>query len=97
MLPPGSTVRAVDKLKSYDALGLAIEDNSVKKDLMAMREVKAPPKKETSAVIKAVIDPDHKDKPDTIVDIATLTGAAVIALGNKTSGIMANDESQHRR
>ena len=61
-------VRAVDKLKSYDALGLAIEDNSVKKDLMAMREAKAPPKKETSSVIKAVIDPDHKDKPDTKVN-----------------------------
>lgn len=61
-------VRAVDKLKSYDALGLAIEDNSVKKDLMTMRQVKAPPKKETSSVIKAVIDPDHKDKPDTKVN-----------------------------
>ena len=33
-----------------------------------------------------------EDKPDTIVDIATLTGAAVVALGNKTSGIMANDD-----
>jgi hypothetical protein len=61
-------VRAVDKLKSYDALGLAIEDNSVKKDVLAMREAKAPPKKETSSVIKAVIDPDHKDKPDTKVN-----------------------------
>ncbi len=57
-------VRAVDKLKSYDALGLSIEDNSVKKDVLAMREAKAPPKKETSSVIKAVIDPDHKDHPD---------------------------------
>jgi hypothetical protein len=57
-------VRAVDKLKSYDALGLAIEDASVKKDILAMREVKAPKKAETNAVIKAVIDPDKKDKPD---------------------------------
>ncbi len=57
-------VRAVDKLKSYDALGLAIEDTGVKKEVLAMREAKAPPKKETSSVIKAVIDPDHKDHPD---------------------------------
>lgn len=57
-------VRAVDKLKSYDALGLVIEDPRVKKDLIALRESKQPPKQETSAVIKAVIDVDQKDKPD---------------------------------
>lgn len=57
-------VRAVDKLKSYDALALVIEDPSVKKDVVALREAKAPPKKETSSVIKAVIDVDHKDHPD---------------------------------
>ncbi len=33
-----------------------------------------------------------EDKPDTIVDIATLTGAAVVALGTRTSGIMSNDD-----
>jgi leucyl aminopeptidase len=33
-----------------------------------------------------------EDKVDTIVDIATLTGAAVVALGARTSGIMANDD-----
>jgi hypothetical protein len=57
-------VRAIDKLKSYDALGLVIEDPRVGKDLIALREAKAPPKAETSAVIKAVIDPDKTDKPD---------------------------------
>lgn len=57
-------VRAVDKLKTYDALALVIEDPRVKKDLIALRESKAPPKKETSAVIRAVIDVDHSDKPD---------------------------------
>jgi leucyl aminopeptidase len=29
-------------------------------------------------------------KPDLIVDVATLTGACIIALGSRTSGIMAN-------
>jgi hypothetical protein len=57
-------VRAVDKLRTYDALALVIENPRVKKDLIALREAKAPPKKETSAVIKAVLDIDGSDKPD---------------------------------
>jgi leucyl aminopeptidase len=31
-----------------------------------------------------------EDNPDLIVDIATLTGACVVALGTRVSGIMAN-------
>jgi hypothetical protein len=57
-------VRAVDKLRTYDALALVIEDPRVKQALGPIREAKAPPKKETSAVIKAVIDADKSDKPD---------------------------------
>ncbi|MGI8949187.1 MAG: leucyl aminopeptidase [Ornithinimicrobium sp.] len=30
--------------------------------------------------------------PDAIVDVATLTGAAVVALGERTLGVMSNDE-----
>ncbi|ANP54604.1 leucyl aminopeptidase [Streptomyces griseochromogenes] len=33
------------------------------------------------------------EKPDAIVDVATLTGAMVLALGSRTFGIMANDEA----
>jgi leucyl aminopeptidase len=33
-----------------------------------------------------------EDKVDTIVDVATLTGAAMVALGTRTAGIMANDD-----
>ena len=33
-----------------------------------------------------------EEGPDLIVDAATLTGAATIALGDRTSGIMANDD-----
>ncbi len=32
------------------------------------------------------------DKPDLIVDIATLTGACIVALGNRTAGLMASDD-----
>ncbi len=34
----------------------------------------------------------QKDKPDFIVDVATLTGAATIALGSRTAGIMSNKD-----
>lgn len=34
-----------------------------------------------------------EDKPDAIVDLATLTGACVVALGDSYAGIMGNDES----
>jgi leucyl aminopeptidase len=32
-------------------------------------------------------------KPDAIVDVATLTGACAVALGNRYAGLMANDEA----
>jgi leucyl aminopeptidase len=33
-----------------------------------------------------------EDHPDLVVDVATLTGACVIALGERTTGLMSNDE-----
>jgi leucyl aminopeptidase len=32
-------------------------------------------------------------EPESIIDIATLTGACVVALGNQASGLMSNDEA----
>jgi leucyl aminopeptidase len=32
-----------------------------------------------------------QDQPDLIVDVATLTGACVVGLGERTSGVMSND------
>ena len=34
-----------------------------------------------------------EDEPDAIVDLATLTGACMVALGDKIAGLMGNDES----
>jgi leucyl aminopeptidase len=34
-----------------------------------------------------------EDEPDVIADAATLTGAALVALGARTAGIMANDDA----
>ncbi|MDN5726484.1 MAG: leucyl aminopeptidase, partial [Propionibacteriales bacterium] len=38
-----------------------------------------------------------QDEPDAIIDVATLTGACVVALGEETAGVMSNDEvlTQH--
>ncbi|WP_375430505.1 leucyl aminopeptidase [uncultured Friedmanniella sp.] len=33
-----------------------------------------------------------EDKPDLVVDVATLTGACIVALGDRTSGLMATDD-----
>ncbi len=34
-----------------------------------------------------------EDAPDVLVDVATLTGAQLVALGSRTAGIMANDDA----
>jgi leucyl aminopeptidase len=34
-----------------------------------------------------------EDKPDLIIDIATLTGAQMIALGSRTAAVMSNDDA----
>ena len=39
------------------------------------------------ALVKAA-----EEKPDLIIDIATLTGAAIVALGSRTAGVMGNDD-----
>jgi hypothetical protein len=57
-------VRAVDKLKTYDALALVIEDPHTLKDVLATREQKAPKKSAGSSIVNAVIDKDGTDHPD---------------------------------
>ena len=39
----------------------------------------------------------QEDAPDVIVDVATLTGAQLVALGSRTSAIMSNDEGLRGR
>jgi len=38
-----------------------------------------------------------EDGPDLIVDVATLTGAQMVALGNRVSAVMANDDALRGR
>jgi hypothetical protein len=56
--------RAIDKLKSYDALCLVITDATQIAAVEKIRVEKAPPKKETSSIIKSVLDTDGTDHPD---------------------------------
>jgi len=36
-------------------------------------------------------------KPRAVIDVATLTGACIVALGSQTSGLMSNDEELARQ
>ena len=38
-----------------------------------------------------------EDEPDAIVDVATLTGACMVALGDRTAGLMGNNEALSER
>jgi leucyl aminopeptidase len=38
-----------------------------------------------------------EDSPDYVLDVATLTGAQLVALGARTSGVMANDDAFRER
>ncbi|MBA3397270.1 MAG: hypothetical protein H0T89_31880 [Deltaproteobacteria bacterium] len=80
---PEFEVRAVDKLKAYGTLALVIENPKVTKELVAIREAKAPPKKETSAVIKAVLDTDQTDKPDVKANSGTIDAVIKAQGGTK--------------
>jgi hypothetical protein len=57
-------VRAVDKLKTYGALGLSIEDWKTEKDVLAMRASKAPENTGSSPIVNSMVDKDNKDHPD---------------------------------
>ncbi len=38
-----------------------------------------------------------EDSPDVVLDVATLTGAQLVALGSRTAGVMANDDALRER
>jgi leucyl aminopeptidase len=39
----------------------------------------------------------NADSPDLVVDVATLTGAAIVALGDRTAAVFATDEPTSQR
>jgi hypothetical protein len=63
--------RAVDKLKSYGALALVVEDPRVRAKVEAVRQTKAPPRHQGNTMIQSVID-DGKDRPSVKADSTTV-------------------------
>ncbi|MGE5287995.1 MAG: leucyl aminopeptidase [Micromonosporaceae bacterium] len=44
-------------------------------------------------VLADVLARSASDEPDLLIDVATLTGAQLVALGNRVSAVMANDDA----
>ena len=77
-LPDGNSVKPGDILKSYAGKHVEILNTDAEGRLVLGDAL--------AYVIK-------KYKPDAVVDLATLTGACVIALGHYASGAITNDET----
>ncbi|MFF3610940.1 leucyl aminopeptidase [Streptomyces sp. NPDC002580] len=76
-MPSGSATRPGDVLRMYSGKTVEVLNTDAEGRLVL-----------ADALWKA-----SEEKPDAIVDVATLTGAMVLALGNRTFGVMANDDS----
>ncbi|MGW0827602.1 leucyl aminopeptidase [Streptomyces sp. NPDC002845] len=76
-MPSGSATRPGDVLRMYSGKTVEVLNTDAEGRLVL-----------ADALAKA-----SEDKPDAIVDVATLTGAMVLALGNRTFGVMANDDA----
>lgn len=75
-MPSGKAQRPGDIIRAYGGKTVEVMDTDAEGRLVLM-----------DGLVRA-----QEDKPDVIVDIATLTGAAVVALGSRTFGIMSNDD-----
>ena len=76
-MPSGSAYRSSDVLTMFD--GQTVENfNTDAEGRLVMAD----------AIARAGLD-----KPDLIVDVATLTGACMVALGMRTGGLLTNGEA----
>ncbi|MEV8305903.1 leucyl aminopeptidase [Streptomyces flavidovirens] len=76
-MPSGGAVRPGDVLRMYSGKTVEVLNTDA----------------EGRLVLADALTRASEERPDAIVDVATLTGAMVLALGNRTFGIMGNDES----
>lgn len=76
-MPSGSATRPGDVLRMYSGKTVEVLNTDAEGRLVL-----------ADALTKA-----SEEKPDAIVDVATLTGAMMLALGSRTFGIMANDDA----
>jgi leucyl aminopeptidase len=80
-MPSGTAQRPSDVLKMYSGKTVEVLNTDAEGRLIL-----------ADALARAC-----EDSPDVLVDVATLTGAVVIALGHRTSAIMANDDDLRDR
>ncbi|MCY0943900.1 MULTISPECIES: leucyl aminopeptidase [Streptomyces] len=76
-MPSGSATKPGDVLRMYSGKTVEVLNTDAEGRLVL-----------GDALTKA-----SEDNPDAIIDVATLTGAMVMALGDRTFGIMANDDA----
>jgi leucyl aminopeptidase len=75
-LPSGSAYKPGDVFRAYNGRTMEIVNTDA----------------EGRVVLSDALSYAAEQKPDAIVDFATLTGACVVALGNHASGLMTNDD-----
>ncbi|MFI6812558.1 leucyl aminopeptidase [Nonomuraea sp. NPDC050328] len=75
-MPSGTAQRPSDVLHSYSGKTVEVLDTDAEGRLVLM-----------DGIARAA-----EDDPDLIVDVATLTGAQIVALGWRTAGVMSNDD-----
>ncbi|GAB7107895.1 leucyl aminopeptidase [Streptomyces phaeofaciens JCM 4814] len=76
-MPSGSATRPGDVLRMYSGKTVEVLNTDA----------------EGRLVLADALWAASQDAPDAIVDVATLTGAMMLALGSRTFGVMANDEA----
>ncbi len=80
-MPSGSATRPGDVLRMYSGRTVEVLNTDAEGRLVL-----------ADAIARA-----GEENPDAIVDVATLTGAMVLALGNRTFGVMSNDDGLRDR
>ncbi len=75
-MPSGTAQRPSDVLRIYGGKTVEVLNTDAEGRLVM-----------ADALVRA-----GEDSPDLIVDVATLTGAQLVALGTRTAGVMANDD-----
>jgi leucyl aminopeptidase len=75
-MPSGTAIRPSDVLTMYGGKTVEVTNTDAEGRLVM-----------ADAIVRA-----GEESPDVIVDVATLTGAALIALGSRIFAVMANDE-----
>lgn len=79
-MPSGSATRPGDVIVHYGGLTSEVLNTDAEGRLVL-----------ADAIARA-----SEDKPDYLIETATLTGAQIVALGNRTAGVMGTDEFRDR-